>query len=76
MLERRTAPSGKDMVSHPPRSHDDYSNAAAGALLAASHRSVEITPEMFKSVYRPNAMQFDENCNPISAPAPFGDYTF
>ncbi len=34
-LERRTGPSGRDLIDHPPRSHDDVANAAAGALLEA-----------------------------------------
>ncbi len=34
-LERRTARSGKDSVDHPPNSHDDLANAAAGALVVA-----------------------------------------
>jgi hypothetical protein len=34
-LERRTGRSGKDSVDHPPRSHDDVANAAAGALVLA-----------------------------------------
>jgi hypothetical protein len=39
-LERRTAPSGKDRVDHPPRGHDDFANAACGALwLAARQRA-------------------------------------
>jgi hypothetical protein len=33
-LERRTG-AGKDRVDHPPRAHDDYANAAAGALFLA-----------------------------------------
>ncbi len=32
-LERRTSRSGKDSIDHAPGSHDDLSNAAAGALL-------------------------------------------
>jgi hypothetical protein len=35
-LERRTARSGKDSVDHPPGSHDDLINAAAGALVLAA----------------------------------------
>ena len=34
-LERRTARSGKDSVDHPPNSHDDVANAAAGAIVQA-----------------------------------------
>ena len=36
-LERRTARSGRDTIDHPPREHDDLSNAVAGALLAAQN---------------------------------------
>jgi hypothetical protein len=32
-LERHTARTGKDTVAHPPGSHDDLINAAAGALV-------------------------------------------
>jgi hypothetical protein len=32
-LERRTSRSGKDSIDHPPGSHDDLANAAAGALV-------------------------------------------
>jgi hypothetical protein len=35
-LERRTARSGKDTISHPPGGHDDVANAVAGALYLAS----------------------------------------
>ena len=34
-LERRTARSGRDSIDHAPGSHDDLSNAAAGALTFA-----------------------------------------
>lgn len=32
-LERRTARGGRDSIDHPPGTHDDLANAAAGALL-------------------------------------------
>jgi hypothetical protein len=35
-LERRTSRGGKDSIDHPPRQHDDLSNAASGALVLAS----------------------------------------
>jgi hypothetical protein len=35
-LERRVSPSGKDLVTHPRFGHDDCSNAAALALVAAA----------------------------------------
>ncbi len=73
MLERRTAPSGKDTIQHPPRSHDDYSNSACGALLAASHRSVEMTSDMFKSGPRSAAAEFGVT-GYAPAPAPFDLY--
>jgi hypothetical protein len=38
-LERRTRSGGKDVVDHPPGSHDDYANAACGALILAAQRS-------------------------------------
>lgn len=34
-LERRTSRTGRDLISHPPGSHDDLANAVAGALVAA-----------------------------------------
>jgi hypothetical protein len=33
-LERRTARSGRDQISHPPGAHDDVANAVAGAFAA------------------------------------------
>lgn len=39
LLERRPRPGGRgDAVDHPPRGHDDISNAACGALWRASKR--------------------------------------
>jgi hypothetical protein len=35
-LERRSSRSGKDTIDHPPASHDDIANAAAGALTLAA----------------------------------------
>jgi hypothetical protein len=35
-LERRTARSGKDSISHPQGGHDDVANAVAGALLTVA----------------------------------------
>jgi hypothetical protein len=40
-LERRTFPSGKDKVDHPPKGHDDLSNAIAGAAVLASQKIAE-----------------------------------
>ncbi|WFM70986.1 hypothetical protein [Halomonas sp. CKK8] len=37
-LERRTSRAGRDTVDHPPRTHDDVANAAAGALIAVRSR--------------------------------------
>ncbi len=34
-LERLTSRGGKDMIDHPPGTHDDVANACAGAVLAA-----------------------------------------
>jgi hypothetical protein len=38
-LERRTAKSGRDSVDHPPHGHDDYANAACGALVLSAQQS-------------------------------------
>jgi hypothetical protein len=35
-LERRTRSSGRDMVDHPPRGHDDLANAVAGVCVLAA----------------------------------------
>lgn len=35
-LERRVGRTGKDSVDHPPGSHDDYSNAIAGAMVGCT----------------------------------------
>jgi hypothetical protein len=47
-LERRTARGGRDSVDHPPGSHDDFINAAAGALVlaAAGPPGFSISPEV------------------------------
>jgi hypothetical protein len=46
-LERRTARSGKDSISHPPGGHDDLSNAVAGAAhLAAAHRPLRFSADV------------------------------
>lgn len=37
-LERRTGRSGKDSVDHPPNGHDDYANAACGALVLSAQQ--------------------------------------
>lgn len=37
-LERRTARGGKDSIDHPPRMHDDISDACAGAIVLANTR--------------------------------------
>jgi hypothetical protein len=34
-LERRSVRGGRDTVDHPPQSHDDIANAAAGAIVSA-----------------------------------------
>jgi hypothetical protein len=41
-LERRTARSGKDLISHPPGSHDDIATSVAGALLLATNRKAPV----------------------------------
>jgi hypothetical protein len=38
-LERRTAKSGRDSVDHPPHGHDDYANAACGALVLSAQQA-------------------------------------
>ncbi len=37
-LERRTSRSGRDSVDHPPQGHDDYANAACGALVLSAQQ--------------------------------------
>ncbi len=39
-LEKRTGPSGKDLITHPSGSHDDVINAAAGALVSVKKRRI------------------------------------
>lgn len=36
-LERKTGASGRDRIDHPPSGHDDYANAACGALWLCSN---------------------------------------
>jgi hypothetical protein len=47
-LERRTARSGKDSISHSPGAHDDIANAVAGvvSLAGVAARRILITPEV------------------------------
>lgn len=45
-LERRTG-AGRDRVDHPPRGHDDYANAAAGALWLAGKQRQSIKADDF-----------------------------
>jgi len=39
-LERRTGRSGREIIDHPPRRHDDLANSAAGALVRAHTEAV------------------------------------
>lgn len=48
-LERRTARGGRDSIDHPPGSHDDLINAAAGALVSATSGGVVLTQEWVDS---------------------------
>jgi hypothetical protein len=44
-LERSALRSGRDQISHPPRSHDDIANAIAGAVdLARGHSGYTLEP--------------------------------
>jgi hypothetical protein len=43
-LERRTARGGKDSVDHSPGAHDDVINAAAGAIVMAAARVMNVVP--------------------------------
>jgi hypothetical protein len=50
-LERRTARAGRDSIDHAPGSHDDVSNAVAGAaILAASGGGVHVDAEILAQV--------------------------
>jgi len=57
-LERRTARGGRDSVDHPPGSHDDVANSAAGVLVLASAASgpMHLAPEVVQRVRRNAAM--------------------
>jgi hypothetical protein len=44
-LDRRTSRAG-DIIDHPPNGHDDYANAAAGALLKAYTIGLRMKPEV------------------------------
>jgi len=46
-LERRTSRSGRDTVDHPPQGHDDWANAAAGALVLATVESQRVPFDMW-----------------------------
>jgi hypothetical protein len=41
-LERRTTSSGRDVIDHGPRQHDDVANAAAGALVMLNKKRTRI----------------------------------
>ncbi|MCC6127287.1 MAG: hypothetical protein IT426_20180 [Pirellulales bacterium] len=41
-LERRTRSGGRDMIDHPPNSHDDLANVVAGVADIAFHRPIRI----------------------------------
>jgi hypothetical protein len=41
-LDRRTSSVGRDRIDHPPGGHDDLSNSAAGALVAAGERRGDV----------------------------------
>jgi hypothetical protein len=43
-LERRTGPSGRDIIDHAPGQHDDLANAACGALLLAARGGGRVRP--------------------------------
>jgi hypothetical protein len=47
-LERKTTRSGRDVIDHAPRAHDDVINAAAGALLLATTEA-KVTFGYFRS---------------------------
>jgi hypothetical protein len=40
-LERRTSSGGRDIIDHPPNSHDDLINSAAGALLLVTDKPID-----------------------------------
>jgi hypothetical protein len=54
-LERRQHRSGRDVIDHPPGSHDDLANAAAGALVACNREG-----EPFGMEWWPNPMFADD----------------
>jgi hypothetical protein len=56
-LERRSFPTGKQVIDHGPGGHDDLCNAAAGALMLAAgrNRHFKITPEMLARASRPSS---------------------
>ncbi len=50
-LERRTSRGGKDSIDHPPNSHDDLINAAAGALTKALGNGNQVFQELNESIH-------------------------
>jgi hypothetical protein len=57
-LERRTRSSGRDLVDHPPKGHDDLANAVAGAcVLVAENAGGEIS---YESVVRRRFWESDD----------------
>ena len=53
-LERRTSRAGRDTIDHASGSHDDLSNAAAGALVMATGRRQQLTEEGVRSLIEMN----------------------
>lgn len=50
-LERRTGPSGKDSIDHPPNGHDDLANAAAGLVASVARPGPSTTVKPLRGLF-------------------------
>jgi hypothetical protein len=51
-LERRISPKGIPTITHPPGGHDDYANAACGAIMLAYDWGKNATPQKGEKRYK------------------------
>jgi hypothetical protein len=70
-LERRTARSGRDQISHPAGSHDDIANAVAGTFAAISLPQQKLTMRTLQCQGGPPSIELDPRTGrPLNAPEP------
>jgi hypothetical protein len=55
LLERRTSRTGKDLISHPPKGNDDYSNSLCGMLSTKHRPPMHFSPAFMHKLQRIDA---------------------